>query len=122
MREADRAEGGLSIDKQKCSCSCGDSIASLQDEFFGKLKNFLLDIFSMILKRVNPTSRSLLADGAIRNNFGVDMTNPAIHKKDKTIESDDTGKKLPLNSTDEFLSDNDDVAGVLSLLPSLVCT
>ena len=87
MTEAVRAESGLPNANQKCSCSCGGSIAGLLDkEFFEKLKNFVLDIFSMISKGEDSNSRSLLADSAIQNNFGVDMSATAIHKTVNTVE------------------------------------
>jgi len=98
-----------------CSCSCGNNLGNLLDrEFFGKLKKFVLEIFSMISVGESEISKSLLANSALRNSFGVDLTNPATIDKNENIPYADTGKKRPLNSTDEFQSESENNDGVLS--------
>jgi len=96
-------------------CSCKSSLGGLPDhEFFLKLKKFVLEIFSMISAGESEASKSILANCALRNSFGVDLTEPASADMESENLLTDPGKKRPLNSTDEFLSGDEKDYGVLS--------
>ena len=103
--------------RPQCSCSCEETLNTLLDKkFFDKLKNFVLEIITMVSKGENSAAKSSLANNAIRNNFGVDLSDPGTLDKDNV--AGEFTKKRPLTSTDEYLTDNDDVAGVVSDLDS----
>ena len=58
---------------------------------------------------------SLLANSALRNTFGIDLTRPAPADGEQTVFStSDLGRKRPLNSTDEILSEDGNYDGILS--------
>ena len=99
-----------------CSCSCRNSHGNLQDrEFFSKLKKFVLEIFSILSAGESEASKSLLANSALRNTFGIDLTRPAPADGEQTVFStSDLGRKRPLNSTDEILSEDGNYDGILS--------
>ena len=101
---------------QKCTCTCVSNPSDiLNREFFEKLKNFVLEIFSIISAGESSAAKSILASSAIRNNFGIDLT--TSNHPDKNIKDNndcDIRKKRPLNSTDEILSDEENPDGVLS--------
>ena len=101
---------------QKCPCSCGNNPGDiLNRDFFEKLKNFVLEIFSIVSAGESSAAKSLLASSAIRNNFGIDLTR--YQHSAETVKDDacsDTRKKRPLNTTDELLSDEENPGGILS--------
>ena len=67
-------ESSNSAVKRGCSCSCGNNPSDLNREFFEKLKNFVLEIFSIVSAEESSAAKSKLATSAIRNNFGIDLT------------------------------------------------
>ena len=89
---------------ENCHCSCGNSSHTAvwpDKSFFEKLKNFVLEIFSLISTGESSAARSLLATSAIRNNFGIDLTtNSTSSMRGSLHESADASRKRPLNSPD----------------------
>ena len=57
-------------------------------KFLMKLRNFILDITNINFTKESHKARMCLVDGAIRNNFGIDITNNGRKGSDSDVNSD----------------------------------
>ena len=96
--------------QEKCHCPCENSPhpANWPDrDFFEKLKNFVLEIFSIVSHGESGAARSLLATSAIRNHFRIDLTKLRSETEGDSLHgSSDPTRKRPLNSPDGDISGN----------------
>ena len=96
--------------QEKCPCPCENSphpAAWPDRDFFEKLKNFILEICSMVSHGESGAARSLLATSAIRNHFGIDLTEQQYQTESDILPgSSDPTRKRPLNSPDGDVSEN----------------
>lgn len=90
------------------------------EDFFKKLRNFMVEILSINFSQENKKSKQGLADSAIRNHFGIDLTK----ESDNTISGTSGKRKITPNvSSDdlEVLSSNDNECSSSPIITTHQC-
>ena len=87
----------------------------LNGTFYVKLKNFILEIFQINSANESHNVKCVMADSAIRNHFGVDVTENSNPSSSASKELSETKKrKIGPNELTESSTSTEDEEGVLS--------